>query len=71
MDAIADGFLAYLNGFGKGIEPDPDMWIDEWADTHMVIPKKSGAAHPGPYRTDRFNRVPRRCKAWRPLRQSR
>lgn len=52
MGAIADGFLIYLAGFGAGIEPDPDMWIDEWADAHMVIPKKSGAAHPGPYRTD-------------------
>lgn len=63
MGAIADGFLTYLDGFGRGIEPDPDMWIDEWADTHMVIPKKSGAAHPGPYRTDRtpYAREVMRC----------
>ena len=53
MGAIADGFLTYLIGFGAGIEPDPNLWIDEWADAHMVIPKKSGAAEPGPYRTDR------------------
>lgn len=63
MAIIADGFSAYLDGFGKGIEPDPDMWIDEWADAHMVIPKKSGAAHPGPYRTDRtpYAREVMRC----------
>ena len=50
---VADGYAAYMEGFAKGIEPDPDMWIDEWADAHMIIPKKSGSAHPGPYRTDR------------------
>lgn len=63
MGAIADGFVTYLDGFGRGIEPDPDMWIDEWADAHMVIPKKSGAAHPGPYRTDRtpYAREVMRC----------
>ncbi|WP_341674965.1 phage terminase large subunit family protein [Niveibacterium sp. SC-1] len=49
MGAIADGFLAYRDGFASGLEPDPDMWIDEWADQYMVIPKKSGAAEPGHY----------------------
>jgi len=53
MGAIADGFLAFANGFAAGVEPDPDMWIDEWADEFMVIPKKSGAAEPGKYRGDR------------------
>lgn len=53
MGAIADGFLTYCGGFAEGLTPDPNMWVDEWADQHMVIPKKSGAAHPGPYRTDR------------------
>lgn len=53
MGAIADGFLAYCTAFAEGLTPDPNMWVDEWADDNMVIPKKSGAAHPGPYRTDR------------------
>ncbi len=63
MGNVADGFLAYLGAFGNGIEPDPDLWIDEWADAHMVIPKKSGAAEAGPYRTARtpYAREPMRC----------
>lgn len=63
MNAVADGFLVYLAGFGRGIEPDPDLWVDEWSDRHMMIPKKSGAARPGPYRTDHtpFAREVMRC----------
>ncbi len=53
MNAIADGFLIYSQGFAQGLTPDPNMWVDEWADQYMVIPKKSGAARPGPYVTDR------------------
>lgn len=63
MNAIADGFLLYLAGFGKGIEPDPALWVDEWADEYMIVPKKTGAAEPGPYRTDRtpYAREVMRC----------
>lgn len=63
MNAVADGFLAYLHAFGRGIEPDPALWVDEWADQFMVIPKKSGAAEAGPYRTDRtpYAREVMRC----------
>lgn len=63
MGAIADGFLAYTQGFGEGIQPDPDLWVDAWADRYMVIPKKSGAAEAGPYRTDRtpYAREVMRC----------
>ena len=63
MGAIADGWLAYCAGFGAGIEPDPDLWVDQWADQYMVIPKKSGAAEPGPYRTERtpYAREPMRA----------
>lgn len=63
MNAVADGFLAYMAGFGKGIEPDPALWVDEWSDRYMIIPKKSGAAEPGPYRTDRtpYAREVMRC----------
>ncbi len=63
MGTLADGFLVYLAGFGNGIEPDPDLWIDEWADANMIIPKKSGSAEPGPYRTDRtpYAREVMRC----------
>jgi phage terminase large subunit GpA-like protein len=52
MDAIADGGVAYLTGFCKGLQPDPDLWIDEWADEYMRIPRGNGAEH-GKYHTDR------------------
>lgn len=59
---IADGALAYLQGFCGGIEPDPDLWVDEWADEFMRIPRGNGA-EPGKYRTDRtpFAREVMRC----------
>jgi len=37
----------------RGLLPDPNMTVDEWADKHMVIPKGSGANESGKYRTDR------------------
>lgn len=52
MGAVADGGMAYLAGFAAGIEPDPDLWIDEWSDEHMRIPRGAGAEH-GKYRTSR------------------
>ena len=52
MGSVTDGGIAYLAGFNKGIEPDPDLWIDEWADEYMRIPRGNGAEH-GKYRTDR------------------
>lgn len=62
MANVADGGIAYLAGFNKGIEPDPDLWIDEWSDEHMRIPRGNGA-EPGKYRTDRtpFAREVMRC----------
>lgn len=60
---VADGFTCFMAAFAEGLRPDPDMHVDEWADDHMVIPKKSGAAEPGPYRTDRtpYAREVMRC----------
>lgn len=49
---FADGGLVYSEAFRRGIEPDPEMWIDEWADEFMRIPRGNGAEH-GKYRTDR------------------
>lgn len=60
---VADGYTCFMAAFAEGLRPDPDMFVDEWADQHMVIPKKSGAAEPGPYRTDRtpYAREVMRC----------
>lgn len=62
MGALADGAVAYVAGFAKGIMPDPSLWVDEWADEYMRIPRGNGA-EPGKYRTERtpFAREPMRC----------
>lgn len=48
-----DGFDAFLVAFANGLEPDPNLLLDQWADRFMVIPKETGASEPGRYRTDR------------------
>lgn len=39
--------------FGRGLEPDPNLPVDEWSDEYMVIPKSGGASEYGKYRTSR------------------
>jgi phage terminase large subunit GpA-like protein len=57
------GTATYRAEYMRGLCPDPHLWIDEWADEYMRIPRESGAAEPGPYRTDRtpYAREPMRC----------
>lgn len=50
MSNLADGLQAVLAAMVRGLEPDPDMWIDDWAEAHMIIPK---GAEPGRYRNAR------------------
>lgn len=59
---LADGGAAYLGGFFAGLKPDPSLWIDEWSDEYMRIPRGNGA-EPGKYRTARtpYSREPMRC----------
>jgi phage terminase large subunit GpA-like protein len=52
MLAFADASEVVLAGFSRGIKPDPDLWVDEWADEYMQIPQGNGAEH-GKYKTDR------------------
>lgn len=52
MLAVADGARSVVNGFARGIRPDPDLWIDQWADEYMQIPQGNGAEH-GKYKTER------------------
>lgn len=42
-----------LAAFARGLQPDPNMTVDQWADEYMVIPKDSGANEYGKYRTSR------------------
>jgi phage terminase large subunit GpA-like protein len=48
-----DGYQAVLDAIARGLEPDPNLHVDEWADRFMHVPKETGAAEPGPYRTAR------------------
>ncbi|UPK85328.1 phage terminase large subunit family protein [Pseudomonas sp. A2] len=59
----ADGAKAYREAYGRGLTPDPELWVDEWADEYMRIPRDTGAAEPGKYRTARtpYAREPMRC----------
>lgn len=42
----------YRQGFSEGLEPPPDVTVDEWADEYRVLSSKS-SSEPGPWRTDR------------------
>lgn len=59
----ADGAKVYREAYGRGLKPDPELWVDEWADEYMRIPRDTGAAEPGQYRTARtpYAREPMRC----------
>ena len=50
---VTDGHSAYARSWASGLQPDPALWVDEWADQHMVIPDSTGAAEPGRYRVAR------------------
>lgn len=41
------------SAFSRGLEPDPSLPVDEWADEYMVIPKSGGASEYGKYRSSR------------------
>ncbi|MCE1053839.1 phage terminase large subunit family protein [Pseudomonas alloputida] len=59
----ADGAEVYREAYCRGLTPDPELWVDEWADEYMRIPRDTGAAEPGKYRTARtpYAREPMRC----------
>jgi len=63
MTRYAEGAEQYLSAYQRGLLPDPDLWVDQWADEYMRIPRETGAAEPGPYRTERtpYAREPMRC----------
>lgn len=42
----------YIGAFSEGCLPDPDYWLDEWADKYRVLSSKS-SAEAGRWRTDR------------------
>lgn len=53
MSNMQDGYQAVLDAMARGLEPDPNLTVGEWADRYMVIPKSTGSNEAGPYRTAR------------------
>lgn len=51
-----------LNGFWRGLLPDPVMNVDEWADEHRYL-SETASSEPGKFRTSRtpYIREPLRC----------
>ena len=60
---IPNGAEVYREAYFRGLRPDPSLWVDQWADEYMRIPRDAGAAEPGQYRTSRtpYAREPMRC----------
>lgn len=50
--AYYDGAQAFADKWSEGLRPDPPLWVNEWADAHMRIPKENGA-EPGKYNSAR------------------
>ena len=59
----ANGAEVYREAYYRGLRPEPALWVDEWADEYMRIPRDTGAAEPGQYHTSRtpYAREPMRC----------
>lgn len=59
----ANGAKVYREAYYRGLRPEPALWVDEWADEYMRIPRDTGAAEPGQYRTSRtpYAREPMQC----------
>lgn len=53
MSNLRDGYQAVCDAMARGLEPDPNLPVDVWADRYMVIPKSTGSNEAGPYRTAR------------------
>lgn len=47
-----DGASALLRAWSRGIRPDPDLTVSEWADRHRWLSSRA-SAEPGRYRTAR------------------
>jgi hypothetical protein len=52
LDLEFDGAEEILRSWRKGMRPDPDLTVSEWADEHRWLSSR-GAAEPGRYRTAR------------------
>lgn len=52
VDLSFDGAEDILRAWRRGLRPDPDLTVSEWADQHRWLSSRA-SAEPGRYRTDR------------------
>lgn len=72
MSNMSDGYQVLLDAVARGLEPDSNLSVDEWADENMVVPKESGASEPGAYKTSRTphaRMVMQALSAWHPCKR--
>lgn len=50
---MRDGYREVMDAIARGLEPDPNLTVDAWADEFAQVPKETGASEPGKYRTSR------------------
>lgn len=53
MSDMSSGYQVVMAAAARGLEPDPNLPVNVWADRYMVIPKSTGSNESGPYRTSR------------------
>lgn len=63
MSDLSNGYALLMDAMARGMEPDPSLPLDQWADEHMIIPKETGASEPGKYKVSRtpHARLPMQC----------
>lgn len=49
---LAPPVVPLIDAAGSGFQPDPDLTVSQWADSHRIL-ASSAASEPGPYRTAR------------------
>ncbi len=62
-NVMYDGYQLLIDAVARGLQPDPSLPLDQWADEFMIIPKETGASEPGKYQTSRtpHARLPMQC----------
>lgn len=61
---LSDGAEVYRESYFRGLRPDPDLWIDEWAYELMRIPRDTGAPEPSTTRPVRPRRYDNHMRCW-------
>lgn len=47
---LSDGYSQVMEAALRGLSPDPELWIDEWSEQYMILPKDS--PRPGKYKLE-------------------